>query len=144
MTELTLPEGIESIGYEAFNCSRDLTEITIPAGASSIGEKAFGYYFDDETKDYVKVDGFKISCYRNTAGEQYAKDNGFEYEFLDPALPGDANRDGKQNMKDLVLVQRHLNGWAVDIDLTVCDLTGDSKVNMKDYVALQRKLNGWT
>ena len=47
-------------------------------------------------------------------------------------------------MKDLVLVQRHLNGWAVDIDIDICDLNGDNKVNMKDYVALQRILNGWT
>ena len=57
---------------------------------------------------------------------------------------GDVNGDGAVNMKDLVLLQRYLNQWAVNINLSACDINGDGSVNMKDYVALQRKLNGWT
>ena len=70
------------------------------------------------------------------------------YGFTDTELvpfryKGDVNGDGKVNMKDLVLLQRYLNNWPVEIDLDTADLTGDEKVNMKDYVALQRVLNGW-
>ena len=142
LTSINIPDSVINIGEAAFADCTSLASITIPASVTSIGNKAFGFFYDEENNQ-TKVDGFKIYCYKGTAGHQYALDNEFVYTLLD-AVPGDANGDGKTNMKDLVLVQRHLNGWNVDIDLTVCDLTGDGKVNMKDYVALQRQLNGWT
>ena len=61
----------------------------------------------------------------------------------DEKTPGDANGDGNVNMKDLVILQRYLNNWNVEIDINACDLNGDEKVNMKDFVLLQRLLNGW-
>ena len=98
-------------------------------GFSTKYQKAFIYEIDEHTIG-VRVDTDGNGTYETDIADVSGND-------------GDANGDGKVNMKDLVLLQRHLNGWAVDIDLTVCDLTGDGKVNMKDYVALQRKLNGW-
>ena len=55
----------------------------------------------------------------------------------------DANRDGKVNLKDLVLLRRYLNKWQVETDVSVCDLNGDGSVNLKDLVLLQRYLNKW-
>ena len=63
--------------------------------------------------------------------------------YISDALPGDADGNGKTNLKDLVLLQRHLNKWDVAIDLSVLDLNGDNKVNVKDLVLLRRKLTGW-
>ena len=54
-----------------------------------------------------------------------------------------ANRDGKVNLKDLVLLRRYLNKWQVETDVSVCDLNGDGSVNLKDLVLLQRHLNKW-
>jgi hypothetical protein len=55
--------------------------------------------------------------------------------------PGDANGDDKVNNRDLGLLQRHLNGWSVDINLEACDVNGDGKVNNRDLAMLQKQLN---
>ena len=139
LSSVIIPDSVTSIGLWAFLNCESLTSITIPKSVTSIDSFAIGY---DYGKDYPSPrTGFKIYCYPGTAAETYATENGIPFIIL---ASGDANRDGKVNMKDLVLIQRYLNGWPIDIDLTACDLTGDNKVNMKDYVALQRQLNGWT
>lgn len=56
---------------------------------------------------------------------------------------GDANNDGKVNIKDLVLLQRKLNKWSIKIDKSVCDMNKDGKVNIKDLILLRRLLNKW-
>ena len=144
LTDVIIPESVKSIGDNAFYDCKSLSAVTVPDSVESIGVSAFGFYYDTDIKNKAKLPGFRICCFAGTAGHRYAINNGFDLEYLGPALPGDADGNAKVNMKDLVLLQRYLNGWDVDIDLTVCDLTGDNNVNMKDYVALQRLLNGWT
>ena len=77
LTSVTIPDSVKSIGSYAFDGCISLKTVTIPANVSDIGDQAFGYdadwWFDD----------FKIYCYSGTAGEQYAKDNEFDYEVLD-------------------------------------------------------------
>ena len=80
LTSITIPDSVTEIGWSAFEGCTSLKSITIPSSVTSIGENAFGYYFDNE---YKKIDNFKIYCYIGTAGEKYAKENGFEYELLD-------------------------------------------------------------
>ena len=80
LTSITIPNSVTEIGWYAFDGCTSLTSITIPNSVTWIGINAFGYYYDNE---YKKIDNFKIYCYSNTAGEQYAKDNGFTYELLD-------------------------------------------------------------
>ena len=81
LTSITIPNSVTSIGIGAFYSCTGLISVTIPSSVTSIGESAFGYYvtFDDGE---TKIPNFKIYCYAGTAGEQYAKDNGFEYEIL--------------------------------------------------------------
>ena len=78
LTDITIPDSVTSIGGSAFyNCPK-LINVTIPDSVTNIGDYAFGFDENDE-----KIDGFKIYCYGGTAGEQYAKDNGFEYKILE-------------------------------------------------------------
>ena len=82
LTSITIPNSVTSIGDYAFGGCTSLKSITIPDSVKNIGEHAFGYNYNYDN-GYKKIDNFKIFCYSGTAGEQYAKDNGFTYELLD-------------------------------------------------------------
>ena len=84
-SKVAVPDEIDSksvtkIGSGAFSRCAKFESITIPDSVSKIGNKAFGYYYDN---GYTKLSNLKIYCYSGTAGEQYAKDNGFDFEWLD-------------------------------------------------------------
>ena len=85
LTSTTIPNSVTSIGDSAFYGCSSLTSVTIPNSVTEIGFHAFGYY-SDEDFDYKKIENFKIYCYSNTQGEQYAKANGFKYELFKPTL----------------------------------------------------------
>ena len=80
LTSITIPNSVKSIDWYAFRGCTRLKSITIPNSVTSIGKNAFGYYYDN---GYKKINNLKIYCYSSTAGEQYAKDNGFDYMLLD-------------------------------------------------------------
>ena len=63
MTQVTIPEGVTSIGDRAFYTCTGLTEITIPEGVASIGDRAFaGYYtFGDGTERTVNMNLTSVS-----------------------------------------------------------------------------------
>ena len=85
LTDIDIPASVTTVGVSAFlNCS-SLKNVTIPSNVTKIVFYAFGYSSDisDHNVDYQKINDFKIYCYPGTAGEQYAKDNGFAYELLD-------------------------------------------------------------
>ena len=87
LTSITILGSVTSIGDYAFYGCTSLTSITIPGSVASIGEEAFGYYYDEYDDSDKKIDNFKIYCYSGTAGEQYAKDNGFDYELITVEKP---------------------------------------------------------
>lgn len=64
--------------------------------------------------------------------------------YVAPAVErGDVNGDGDLNNKDLGLMQKYLNGWAVTVEKDGADMNGDGSLNNKDLGLLQKKLNGW-
>lgn len=76
--------------------------------------------------------------------EFITKDGAINIAGTTPAgLPGDANKDGKVNVRDLGAMQQYINGWDVDIDMDAADVTGDGKVNVRDLGLLQQYINGW-
>ena len=87
LKSITIPESVTSIGDCAFADCTSLTSITIPGSVTSIGDYALGFYIDYNTYNYAKYDNFKIYCYSGTAGEQYAKENGFDYELITAEKP---------------------------------------------------------
>ena len=82
LKSIEIPNSVTELGDCAFYDCRNLINITIPNSVTSIGEDAFGYYYDESMHCSMKYDDFKIYCYPGTAGEKYAKDNGFDYELI--------------------------------------------------------------
>lgn len=90
-----LPESLEYIGdYSLYTACGDenpkTVSITIPKNVYHIGEKAIGYYdynTIDENNGLIgvagKIPGFTIYGYKNTAAEQNANDNGFNFIPVD-------------------------------------------------------------
>ena len=73
LKSVTIPDSVTNIEYGAFSNCKSLISVTIPKSVTSIGKIAFANCSDI----------FKIFCYKDTSGEKYATDNGFEYELLD-------------------------------------------------------------
>ena len=88
LTDIDIPASITTVGACAFlNCS-SLKNVTIPFNVTEIMIYAFGYRSESpDFNVYQKKDNFKIYCYGGTAGEQYAKDNGFDYELITAEKP---------------------------------------------------------
>ena len=68
LTIITIPDSVTSIGDFTFRNCTSLTSITIPDSVTSIGECAFMY-----------CENLTIYGYKNTAAEEYALNNGFEF-----------------------------------------------------------------
>ena len=57
-------------------------------------------------------------------------------------VPGDVNKDGTVNNKDISALFRYINGFDVDVDTIACDVTGDGKINNKDVTLLFKHVSG--
>ena len=55
---------------------------------------------------------------------------------------GDVNNDGAVNMKDVLILRKHLAGIEVEMNANAADMNADGAVNMKDVLALRKKLAG--
>ena len=116
LEEITIPESAKSIDAEAFYNCPSLKSVTIPAGVKEIGHHALGYYWDNNK--YNKYEGFKILCFKNTGGEKYAIDNGFDHKLIEEEIV-DSGKCGETLT------------WALDSTGT---LTVSGTGKMKDYL----------
>ena len=82
LKRITIPDGMSTIGGNSFFGCANLRSVTIPGSVISVADYSLGYYYDDIIFKYVKYGNFKIYCYKGTAGEKYAKEQGFKYELL--------------------------------------------------------------
>ncbi|MBR6872620.1 MAG: InlB B-repeat-containing protein [Ruminococcus sp.] len=57
-----------------------------------------------------------------------------------PVLKGDVDGNGKVNMQDYALLQKHLMNNTISINRDNADMDGDGKITMRDYSLLQKKL----
>lgn len=64
LTDVAIPEGVTTIGEDAFCGCTALFSVKIPESVTAIGSHAFGY-----NESYTKIAGFKVYCYKNSAGE---------------------------------------------------------------------------
>ena len=104
LTGITIPSGVTSFGIEAFYNCMGLKSINIPKLTNTIGDRAFylctgiktvtfpdtpisignkAFGFCKTNGEETKLPGFLIRCYWNSSAENYAKDNGLNYEIAD-------------------------------------------------------------
>ena len=55
---------------------------------------------------------------------------------------GDVNGDGDVNMKDVLLLRKHIAGIGALIDLIAADVNGDDSVDMKDVLLMRKFIAG--
>ena len=60
-------------------------------------------------------------------------------------IAGDANEDGKVDLKDVILIRRCIaGGWDVDINDDNADVNADDIVDLKDVILIRRYIaGGW-
>ena len=130
LKNLTIPNSVTSIGDFAFSNCTQLTNVTVSDSVISIGAFTFGYYTTDDFGIF-KIPNFKIYCYAGTAGEQYAKDNGFEYEIL--------KEECSHKLKHITVpASCTVNGMEYDL----CTECGDT-FNSKVIAALGHSWGNW-
>ena len=137
LTNITIPEGVTSIGAIAFDTCKSLKEITLPDSITYFGNYALGYQFNYISWSYTKINGMHINCYPDTAGEQYAIDNGFDYTLLTADF-GDANCDGNIDMLDVLLIRKYIAKQPVALDTVIADVTCDDNVDMLDVLLIRK------
>ena len=127
ITEIVLPDSLETINDNAFfNCT-GLSSMVIPTTVKNISLNAIGYISPAYAQGYnhQQTEGFVLNVYSNTAGENYAKINRFNYTVLD-----DINK--------LTRVKVKTHGTA---SLT---LAWDKNASANGYVVEQYKGGKWT
>lgn len=180
LESINIPDSVTSIGSGAFLNCQDLRNVTIPASVTEISQKAFGYIKDNKT--YTKINDFTIKGHTDTAAEKYAAENNFEFVSLSEInsdINSDINRDGSTDIEDLVLLQKIVAGWKIaeiwddapvfsddefayddgsELDDEIADdgitellleepvlgdLNGDKIADIEDLVLMQKIVAGW-
>lgn len=138
---LTFGEGVKKIESTAALNSFSIEKITIPKSVTEIGEYALGYYYYHP--NYVPFTP-TFYVYNNTAGLEYAKNNGFDYVIIDGAettdfLLGDVNSDGTVNSSDASAVLAEYSAIQTGGASTLlaeqkkaADVNADSKIDSTD------------
>ncbi len=72
LTEVNIPENIQTIGFYCFAGDSNLNKITIPKSVTNIGDNAF-----------MKCKKVTIYCYKDSAAHKYAVDNKIKFKLLD-------------------------------------------------------------
>lgn len=77
---LTFGDGVKTIDSTAVLNSYSIERILIPKSVTNIGEYALGYTYYHP--NYTRLGDVTFFVYNNTAGLEYAKNNGFTYEII--------------------------------------------------------------
>ena len=130
LSEVTIGYGFTSIDKLAFgNCTK-LKTVTIPQTVTSIDSTAFN-----------NIENFTIKCYNNSYAQQFAIDNGIDYDIINPLL-GDVDGDGVVNINDVTYIQLYrVDLISLDvIALKRADVNKDNNVTLRDATMIQMKL----
>lgn len=123
-----LPENIRSIGDSAFlNCSA-LTDLVVSDSLTYIGADAL-----------KGTDNLTVSCFDNSYTHTYCAENG-----INTAPCGDANMDGKLNIRDATYIQKHVASVVQmsPVEILRADINFDGKLNVRDATFIQKQLAG--
>ena len=79
LSSISIPSNVKTLTDEEFISCEKLKKVTIPKTVKKIGEMALGYIESEYDGSISKVKGFTIRGYKGSAGEKYAKKNGFKF-----------------------------------------------------------------
>ena len=79
LSSISIPSNVKTLTDEEFISCESLKKVTIPKTVKKIGERALGYIESEYDGRISKVKGFTIRGYKGSAGEKYAKKNGFKF-----------------------------------------------------------------
>nr|WP_296076080.1 leucine-rich repeat domain-containing protein [uncultured Ruminococcus sp.] len=79
LSSISIPSNVKTLTNEEFISCEKLKKVTIPKTVKKIGERALGYIESEYDGRISKVKGFTIRGYKGSAGEKYAKKNGFKF-----------------------------------------------------------------
>ncbi|MEE1060579.1 MAG: leucine-rich repeat domain-containing protein [Ruminococcus sp.] len=143
-TNYTVPDTVTSIGDYAFGDCTSLESITIPDSVKDIESFSLGYRLGTTKWEYMKIDGFTIYGYKNTAAEAYATENGFTFIALDEEDKNDdINNDGNVDVNDVTVLQMHLANYDIEVNAQALDVNNDDNVDVTDVTTLQMILAGY-
>lgn len=137
VTDVILPDGVTHISKDVLGLAKNAKSITIPESVTFIDEDAFR-----SNKTPITIYGYK-----NSYVEEYATTKNIKFIVIDVnGISGDANSDGKLNIKDATTIQKHLAKIIAldDNSIKLSDFNNDSKVDVKDATAIQKHLAGIT
>lgn len=77
-----IPNGIKEILIDAFYGCTNLKSVTIPKSVTNLGYMSFGYVFSVKENKYLKISGFKITCYYNSAAGTYVRYNKIPCKYI--------------------------------------------------------------
>ena len=123
-----LSGSITSIGDSAFlNCS-SLTDLSVTDKVNNIGEDAF-----------KGCDVLTLSCNKSSYAYDYASTNN-----INAIQCGDANLDGKVNIRDATFIQKYSASLVQmsDLELLRAEVNFDGKINVRDATYIQKLLAG--
>jgi hypothetical protein len=155
LTDITIPDGVTSIGDYAFSSCTSLTDITIPNGVTSIGDYAFSRctsLTDITIPNSVTSIGNwafwgcgNLTIYGNIGSyaQTYAEENGIPFADISeiPVKPtpgaagsGDLDGDGKISITDIIAVAKIVHNQVplTEETFAVADISGDNTVNAID------------
>ena len=161
ITEVTIPEGVTTIGPWAFDNCKSLTNVTIPSSINYMGMESFSNcssltdvysYIDPSNPDsYVEYYAFYLESEDYTGRTLHVpagtlalyQENEAWYPYFEnivemgdvPTLPGDMNGDGSINITDVTLLITMVINEASDGN-AASDLNGDGRVNITDVTLL--------
>ena len=93
LKSVLIPKSVELINESAFSLCKNLTDITIENDSTNLDIKqtAFRYsYYDSQTQKTISVlnnENMLFKVYQNSSALIYAKNNGIDYELIDPDVP---------------------------------------------------------
>ena len=103
----------------------------LPAKMDETTEFVFFSDSDGRWTDVCTVDALSISVYRHEKTEPTGA-----------VLLGDANDDGAVNMKDVLVMRKHIAGLDVAMNAQNADVITDGAVNMKDVLQVRKYVAG--
>ena len=78
LSSISIPSNVKTLTEDEFLGCINLEKVTIPKTVKKIEDMALGYGYD-YFSDCYKLKYFKIRGYKGSAGEKYAKKNGFKF-----------------------------------------------------------------